>query len=138
MKSLLPVIMLAMLFCMPSGAMAADYDLLVNGAGLGTVTFSGGDPGQVPVPVRPVLEALGWQVGFDNQSKTVLLGRGTVFIKLPLHQRRFEINGRATAMRFPAVAENNKSYVPLAFFQRAAICRVNWDGQSQALDFNDK
>jgi len=138
MKLLLTVILLAILFCMPSGAMAADYDLLAGGTGLGTVTFSGGDPDQVPVPVRPVLETLGWEVGFDNQNKTVLLGRGTVFIKLPLQRRRFEINGKDTAMRFPAVIENNQSYAPLAFFRRAGICRVNWDGQSQALHINNK
>src|SRR5579871_2358794 len=111
-----------MLLCLSSLAFAAPQcraegiGVTINGS---PVAFDGMGPvevnGRVLVPVRGVRESLGADVGWNEDSQTVVANNGRADIELRIGDHSASIDGRAVPLDVPAQVIAGHTMVPLRF-----------------------
>lgn len=134
--------LLALLTCaaLTGTALAAEPVLIsapainvqMNGQPL---TFSDAAPeavnGRTFVPLYAVTEALGAEVSYNKDTRSVTAVRGGATVTMTLDQSVAAVteNGqtRTVTMDVAPYAKNNRTYVPLAFMADALGCSVGWD-----------
>lgn len=85
------------------------------------------------VPFRAVLEAMGAEVGYDAQSRTVSATRDGVTITMVPGQKEMNVteNGQTRTVKMNAApyikASNGRTYVPIRYAAEAFGCNVGWD-----------
>src|SRR5579862_1286357 len=99
---------------------AQDINVNING---NPVSFAGMGPvmvnGRVLVPIRGVLENLGADVGWSEETQTVLASHNGMDIKLRIGDHRAMVNGRPVFLDSPAREIAGHTMVPLRFLSEA-------------------
>jgi len=98
----------------PSAADVSSMDIIVNGKNIETLPAFAYEDGTVMVPVRSISEALGCEVGWDNQQQRVAVGQDVNFrIGDSVYT-----SGEAGSVEFRnvPVLKDETTYVPLEFF----------------------
>ncbi len=85
------------------------------------------------VPIRFVAEALGAQVGWDNDTRTVSIKKPGVDIKLVIDGEASN-NGVPVQLDVPAILINDRTMVPLRFVSECLGCQVNWDPETRTVE----
>ncbi len=85
------------------------------------------------VPMRPFFEALGAQVDWDNQSKTVVGTRDAVVVKLTINQTAAFVNEKQVNLVTPGQIIDGSTYIPLRFVGEALGDEVAWDGTNKTI-----
>lgn len=90
--------------------------------------------GTIMVPVRPVAEAAGLVVSFNNVTQKVQVEGINRGASITVGSRIAVINGH-NGMTLPATCRfmNGSIYVPKEFFQAVTSKRVHWDSASQTM-----
>lgn len=144
MKKLLPLclaLMLALALAIPAAASGAalpagGVSVQVNGE---NITFPNGSPevinGRTMVPMREVLEALGAEVDYDADTRTVTAALGGVSLTHVIGTNTIKMTGgEKLTMDTTSYVKNGSTLVPLRFFSQALGYEVYWDGgQSTAV-----
>jgi len=116
-------------------ARAVGIRVTINGS---PVDFDGMGPiqinGRVLVPVRGVLESLGADVGWNEQTQTVVANNGHVAIELHLGDHSASVDGRAVDLDVPAQAIAGHTMVPLRFLSQALGAEVHWNEQARIVE----
>ena len=103
-----------------------------NGAGVDFGKF-GVQPvikeGRLLIPVRAIMEALGADVKWDGEKRTVIIKKGDVTIELPVDKRVALVNGKEVILDVPAGITNNRVIVPLRFIAEALRAAVDYYGE---------
>lgn len=89
------------------------------------------------LPARAVLEAMGAQVNWDNDNRTVL----TVYrneedftsIVLQIGLEYAFLNSEAVELEKPAEIVNNRTFVPLSFLTTVFQGKISWDELSKTV-----
>ncbi len=109
-----------------------DISVVLNGD---TVKFEGAEPvifeGRTLIPVRGVFEQLGYEVSWDNETKTALFTGGGNEIAIQAENKYFTVNGEERELDVPAKIIDGSMLLPLRAVGEAAGLEVSWDSESK-------
>ncbi|MGN0135578.1 stalk domain-containing protein [Anaerotignum sp.] len=88
---------------------------------------------RVLVPVRGILESLGYTVHWQEHTQTVLALSDDVTISLSINSKTALVNGESVSVDAPAKIKNGRTYVPLRFLAEYSGAEVNWDSRTSTV-----
>ena len=115
----------------PAAAAAQDISVEINGV---RVRFTGQGPalidGRTLVPVRSVFEALGFEVDWDNETRTAILENENYLILIPIDSYVFTTNGEEFSLDVPAQLINGRTMVPIRLPLESVGFDVDWENNT--------
>jgi hypothetical protein len=127
---------LALLLAYPAAAGAAEA--VPAAAAAPAATRAASDASQSALaPVRPVAEALGAQIVWDAQKRTVTLARDSMSLVLTPGSAEAVLNGRMTAASAPVQLIGDRAYAPLDFLEFAFGEPIAWDADARTVRFGE-
>ncbi|WP_150270005.1 copper amine oxidase N-terminal domain-containing protein [Paenibacillus tepidiphilus] len=96
-------------------AAAGVFTINVNGSALNE---TGNQPSGVKeplIPLRAVAEALGFELTWNNTTKTVDVSKDNIFTTVKSGEDRYAVNKMSTTLGTAPVTQANKLYVPVSF-----------------------
>lgn len=104
------------------------------------LAFSGVQPqlvdGRVLVPVRGVFESMGFDVSWDNSSKTTTLKKEGLTITSQVDMNYMTVNGTQKSLDVKAQIINGNLMLPLRAISEATGAQVNWDSSTSTVSIN--
>jgi len=129
----LVLVMALGMFCFTT--LAADtISITLNGKTIPTDTPPFIDPNnRTMVPVRFISEALGANVAWDANTRTVTVTKGSTVIKLQIDSRQITTNGVAATMDTAAIIVDGRTFVPVRYISEALGLTVGWDAGAKTV-----
>jgi uncharacterized membrane protein len=93
--------------------------------------------GRTIVPARAIAEALGAQVVWDSGTRSAVITKGEMTIRLPIGSKNAQVNGKTVALDVPAEIQNGRTLVPLRFLAENLRFSVSWDAAAQTAELTD-
>ncbi|WP_429843292.1 copper amine oxidase N-terminal domain-containing protein [Brevibacillus sp. FIR094] len=93
--------------------------------------------GRTLVPIRPIAESLGFEVKWNEQTRTVTINKGKDNIRLVVTQKIANKNGQTINLDVPAQIVNKRTVVPVRFIAEALSYKVEWDPKTQTVFIAD-
>lgn len=90
------------------------------------------------VPIRPIAESLGFEVDWNEQTRTVTINKGTNNVRLVVTQKIAKKNGQTINLDVPAQIINQRTMVPVRFIAEALSYNVNWNQATQTVLITDE
>ncbi|MDR1101061.1 MAG: copper amine oxidase N-terminal domain-containing protein [Clostridiales bacterium] len=87
-------------------------------------------------PVRFISEALGFDVEYENTTRTVIISNPSKRVIFCIDSKIIVINDDISKMDTPAVEMNWRTYVPLRYLAKAFDFAVEWESFSQKVTLN--
>jgi len=85
------------------------------------------------VQMRPIFEALGFSLSWDDSTKTVYASKGGVDVRLTANSyEAYKNNQKITVDAAPEI-KNDFVFVPLRFIAESTGDVVNWDGDTETI-----
>jgi len=129
------VLVLALSLIMPVVIYATEVSVTIDGQ---RVEFVDQEPiivdGRTLVPLRGVFEAIGFDVDFDNNTRTAILtgSQGSLYsyyeLRVPIGSSYFELNDRGFHLDVPAQIINGRTMLPIRHLLEQIGFNVDWDG----------
>ena len=119
--------------CSLQTAVAASVGVTLNGKTLSFDTVPCIENGRVLVPMRGVLESLGYSVHWQEHTKTVLAMKNGMTISLPLNSQTVTVNNEDVSIDVPAKLHGSRTFVPLRFLAEYSGADVSWDENSSTV-----
>ncbi len=79
------------------------------------------------IPVKPVLEAMGWKIGWDSKNKTVSAVKQDNILLLKIGKTDAVLNGNSIPVGSPPAILNGISYVSSRFIAQEFGTKVRWN-----------
>lgn len=105
-----------------------------------TIQFPAQDPvivgeGTTLVPMRTIFEALGAEVGWqeENGVQTIIATTEDTTINMTIDSSEFFVNGERRELEVPVQLMNDKTMVPLRAISESLGCYVGWDQDAQTV-----
>lgn len=128
--------MILFLFALPGTmrAAAAETSIYLDGEPLvqPAQTKAGVIKGSVMVPIRVIVEGLGYDVGWEKESGKVTIKQGTTTLELKIDERNAMIDGQSVALAAPPLLQNGITLVPLRFVSEQMGMKVSWNNDSKS------
>jgi len=108
----------------------------------GFVQIAQGDQGPVIlggrtlVPLRAVMQELGFKVSWDGAARTVRLEKQGYTVIARIGSNLMTVNGDTIQLDVPAQIINNRTMVPLRAISEATGMTVRWDGETRIVDIH--
>ena len=83
------------------------------------------------VPMRLIFEALGAQVNWNADTKTVTAERQETQVSLTIGSNALFVNGEKKTLDVPAQIIQDRTLVPVRAIAESFRCIVDWDGDRQ-------
>jgi|GEM_PF-3077078 len=115
---------------------ASGINIMINGRLLPTDVSPIMEQGRVLIPVRAVGEALGVNVGWNQDLQQITLTSGEENIELFIGDRFANINGVSAELDVPARTIQGRTLVPLRFVGQAFGAEVNWNSDLQLVEIS--
>jgi len=93
--------------------------------------------GRTLVPMRAVMEAMGFTVNWDRTTQTATLVMGDQVVIVEIGSLSMSVNGEAVALDVPAQTHGGRIMVPLRAIGEAVGMRAGWDRHSQIADLTN-
>lgn len=90
------------------------------------------------VPIRPIAESLGFDVDWNEATRTVLIRKGNDQVRLVVSQKIARKNAETISLDVPAQIVNERTMVPVRFIAEALQYNVNWDQATQTVRITDQ
>jgi len=119
--------------CSIQTAAAASVKVTLNDNPLVFDTPPVVENGRVLVPMRGILEALGYSVGWQAHTQTVLAKKDGMDISLPLNSTTVTVNQETVTIDVPARLQDGRTLVPLRFLAEYSGAEVTWDGKTSTV-----
>ncbi len=133
MKKSVAAVIMALI--MTNNVFAGEISVNLDGE---AVEFEGQEPvivdGRTLIPVRGVFEQLGYEVSWDNSTKTAQLKNGNTSVSVTADAEELNVNGESVALDVPAQIINGSMMLPLRAVGEAAGLEVNWDGDTKTVE----
>ncbi|HNX29711.1 MAG TPA: stalk domain-containing protein [Syntrophomonadaceae bacterium] len=130
-KSFILGLFLCLLFAVPA---MASPSVIIDGQPL---AFTDARPvieqGRTLVPLRAIFEAMGANVGWNQDTRTVTAVKSGTTVVLQIGSSASMVNGQVKQLDVPAQIINGRTLVPLRFISEAFGAVVNWDSASQTV-----
>jgi hypothetical protein len=88
------------------------------------------------VPMRAIFEALGAEVNWDEDKRTVTGTKGDISVELTIGSRVVTINGKTVELDVPATIINDRTYVPARFVSESFEASVSWNPDNKVAVIN--
>ncbi|MDF2545466.1 MAG: hypothetical protein K0R93_364 [Anaerosolibacter sp.] len=85
------------------------------------------------VPVRKALESIGAQVGFQEDTRTVIAQKEGIILKIPIDKNYIILDGIIVNLDTKAVMRDGRTYVPLRYLFESFGYDVIWHGESKTV-----
>lgn len=131
---------ITLLFILCTGLVFAEpiteeqVDILIDGESMTFETPPILINNQAMVPMRPFFEALGTQVGWLEETRTVTAYKNNMFIKLQIDNATAYKNGKAFQLKSPPIIRDNRTLVPAQFIAETFDMHSKWVNDHQ-IDF---
>lgn len=79
------------------------------------------------VPYRAIFEKLGYQVGWDADTRSVTAAKGSTTMKLTIGSKSVTVNGGTVTSDTAPVIRQDRTLVPLRLVSEYSGCDVLWD-----------
>lgn len=90
--------------------------------------------GRTMVPVRDIFEAVGAEVNWDSDTKTVTGIKGDTTVEMTVDSRTEFINGEAVEMDAAPVVTEGRTLAPARYVAEAFGCSVEWDAENKVVN----
>ncbi|WP_419820981.1 copper amine oxidase N-terminal domain-containing protein [Anoxybacterium hadale] len=94
------------------------------------------DTGSTMLPVRACLGAIGCEVSWDDETKTVITWKGNTKVTIPVGKNEIDLNGKKVNTSAPAVIKADRVYLPLRTVFEAYGYQVSWDSKTRLVTAN--
>lgn len=109
-----------------------------NGSKLTFDTVPVIEKGRVLVPMRTIFEALGAEVIWDGNSKSITSNKGETKIVLNVGSNKAMINDGSSTLEVPPKIVNGRTLVPLRFISESFGTEVLWDETKRRVSIASK
>jgi hypothetical protein len=89
--------------------------------------------GRVLVPLRAIFEALGTDVAWNNNTKTVTATKDSTKITLTVNNKTAKVNAKSIALDVPLKLINSRVLVPTRFVAESLGASVDWDSETRTV-----
>lgn len=93
--------------------------------------------GRTLIPVRAIMNGLGADVQWDQESNTVTITRDDVTIILNLETGEATVNGESITLDVPAQVLSNRTFVPLRFIAQTLGEKVSYNEETGEVDIGE-
>ena len=90
------------------------------------------------IPIKAVLEALGWKITWDSKSKTVQAIKGENTLLIKIGSNIATLDGTAVLQSNPPVVIKGISYVSSKFIAQEFGTKVRWDRKDNLVVLSDR
>jgi hypothetical protein len=90
------------------------------------------------VPLRAIFEALGAEVEWNNETRTVTATKGEIGVELTIDSKRVYINGKTIELDVPATIIDGRTYVPARFVSESLGASVIWNPENKVAVINQE
>lgn len=96
------------------------------------------------VPIRAIVEELGYKVEWDAEKKVVSIKNEEIMLEFQINsfsmKRKFLDTQKEDIIKLdvPAVIANDRTYLPLRAVGEALNCDVNWDGATRTVTIKSR
>lgn len=87
--------------------------------------------GRTLVPIRAIIEAFGGSVGWEEETKSVLLTMEDDTIKLAINSSTAYLNGKKNSLDVAPTVVNGRTMLPIRFIAEGFNLAVAWDSDTQ-------
>jgi hypothetical protein len=89
--------------------------------------------GRTLVPLRVIFEALGAEVDWDGDTKTVTAVKDNDVLKMTVGSEEMSINSDSLTLDVPPVIIDDRTLVPARAVAEGFGCKVDWDNDSRTV-----
>ncbi|MCL2376171.1 MAG: leucine-rich repeat domain-containing protein [Defluviitaleaceae bacterium] len=118
----------------PIALHANEISVTIDGA---AVDFEGQPPiivdGRTLVPVRGVFEALGFDVGWEQETQTATLTSDDYVVVISIGSDVFTTNGEEIPLDVPAQIIEDRTLLPIRAVLESVGYEVDWDGDTRTV-----
>ncbi|WP_136606100.1 N-acetylmuramoyl-L-alanine amidase family protein [Paenibacillus dokdonensis] len=83
--------------------------------------------GNIMIPFRVVGENLGFDVAWEQKTRTVTIKKDSKVIKLVVNQKTADVNGTKVSLNIAPILRTDTVIVPIRFVSEQMGLKVNWD-----------
>lgn len=133
MKKLIPIgLIFSLILSVPAFA-GGNVTVIVNGNTVGMENAPVIENNRTLVPFRSVLEAMGAQVDWDANTKTVTCTLGEKTVSVQIGGDNMLANGETLPLDVPAKVIDSRTYVPLRAISEGLGAQVDWDNDTKTV-----
>lgn len=88
------------------------------------------------VPFRPIFEALGYKVTWDQQTKTVIGRKKGFVLELSIDSTTAYVNDQTSVLKVAPRIVNGQTFVPLRFISEESRAEVTWIAADNTIEIN--
>lgn len=114
-------------------AHADDITVTVNGAEVEFDQAPVIDNDRTLVPMRAIFEAIGAEVEWDNETRTVTSKKGETVIRLTIGSAEMVVDEKTVLLDVPAKIVGDRTMVPVRAISEALSCDVQWLGDTRTV-----
>lgn len=85
------------------------------------------------LPIRFIAEALGADVEWDNDTRTVTVSADDIEIVITIDSDTAVVNGESVKLDSPAFIENDRTYLPIRFISENLGAKVEWNEETKTV-----
>lgn len=130
-KTILPLLVMSGTFFLNSAVMADGTDIMIDGI---EVVFNDetGYPfisdSRTMVPLRVTMEEFGATVGWEQETQTAVVKKGSTTVRCTVGEMCIRKNGKEIKNDAAASVKNGRTYLPIRAVLEAFGAKVRWDG----------
>ena len=117
---------------------AKDIGVVLNGKAISFDTAPCLDNGRVLVPMRGILESLGYTVEWQNDTRSVLASNSETRILMPLGSKTVTVNNKSVSVDAPAKLVSGRTLVPLRFLAEYSGAEVVWNNAEKTVNITSE
>ncbi|GEM_PF-338748 len=119
-----------------SALAASPVTVTIDGQQLSTDTPAQIVEGRTVVPMRAIFEALGADIEWNANDKTVTATKEDTVIEMTIGAPSFEKDGKSVALDTPAMVIDSRTMVPVRAVSESLGCQVDWDSYTKTVIIN--
>ncbi|MCD8180081.1 MAG: GDSL-type esterase/lipase family protein [Firmicutes bacterium] len=135
LKKFIPIFLAAVLTA--TAASADSVTVLLYGEALECSVEPFITEGTTFVPMRSIFEALGAEIEWDEETRTVTSQKDGVEISITIGSEQAYKNGEAYTLTAAPMITDGYTMVPLRFVSESFGCVVSWDGDTQTVTIEE-
>ncbi len=132
------IIFLFVLICFSYQASAAEVNIILDGKTLDFPVEPFISEGTTFVPMRVIFEALGAEIDWNGETKTVTSYKNGTNINITIGSRDVYKNGIKETLLAAPVIVDDYTMVPLRFVSESFGCAVDWNGETHTVTINSE
>ena len=116
----------------------SNISLQINGSEISAEVPPTIIDGRTMVPVRAIFEAVGANIDFDAETKTITAKKGDTTVNMTVGTKVATVNSKEVQLDAPVVIVNGRTLAPARFVAETFGYTVQWDAENKIVKINGK